>query len=221
MRSGCRGRSDERWPGRPALRQDPGDYPSCASLAPLAPQRNHVEPVARHRPISFAVTVTVHAEKGVMDTHDEETKRFFAHSNVRVRLVYRGWRDQKNMIRCLALGSACCNVQGHAQAMFDGRLTSHRSNVVTTTFTHHQKCVILDACGSQSPATQRHVIAFVGGIDLTSGAALGQYADHALYAHMRSANAVRWLCDCSWQAVMTMPATRSFITLTRPTSGNT
>ena len=36
-----------------------------------------------------------------MDTHDEETKQFFAHSNVRVRLVYRGWRDQKNLIRCV------------------------------------------------------------------------------------------------------------------------
>ncbi len=36
-----------------------------------------------------------------MDTHDEETKQFFAHSNVRVRLVYRGWEDQKNLIRCV------------------------------------------------------------------------------------------------------------------------
>lgn len=34
-----------------------------------------------------------------MDTHDEETKEFFAHSKVQVRLAYRGWRDQKNLIR--------------------------------------------------------------------------------------------------------------------------
>ena len=34
-----------------------------------------------------------------MDTHDEETKEFFAHSKVRVQLAYRGWRAQKNLIR--------------------------------------------------------------------------------------------------------------------------
>ena len=51
-----------------------------------------------------------------------------------------------------------------------------RSNVVATTFTHHQKCVILDTgdTGSQALAiaAQRRVTAFVGGIDLTTGAAL-------------------------------------------------
>ena len=38
--------------------------------------------------------------KGVMRTHDEETKDYFAHTNVKVRLAYKGSTQEKNFLRC-------------------------------------------------------------------------------------------------------------------------
>ena len=43
--------------------------------------------------------------QGVMRTHDEETKDYFAHTDVRVRLAYRGSTQEKNCLRC---SLKCC-----------------------------------------------------------------------------------------------------------------
>ena len=154
-----------------------------------------------------------------MDTHDEETKQFFTHSNVRVRLVYRGWRDQKNLIRCLRWARHAA--KNMVTLSFDGCFPSHRSNVVTTTFTHHQKCIILDARGSQMPASQRHVAAFVGGIDLTTGAAPCQNADRRPLSALLECRCLLKLYDRIMQAAMMMPGILCSGTSTTTTSGST
>ncbi|KAJ7962279.1 Phospholipase D family [Quillaja saponaria] len=76
---------------------------------------------------------------GVMQTHDEETRRFFKHSSVQVLLCPRSagkrhsWAKQKE---------------------------------VGTIYTHHQKTVIVDADAGNN---RRKIIAFVGGLDLCNG----------------------------------------------------
>ncbi|KAJ4843492.1 hypothetical protein Tsubulata_029123 [Turnera subulata] len=76
---------------------------------------------------------------GVMQTHDEETRKFFKHSSVNCVLSPR--YASNNMI-LLTL------------------------QVVGTLFTHHQKCVIVD---SQAWGNNRKITAFLGGLDLCDG----------------------------------------------------
>lgn len=78
---------------------------------------------------------------GVMGTKDEETKAFFKDSAVECVLVARGAKKE-SFIR-------------HA--------------ATTTMFTHHQKLVVLDAPPAPGEQ-QRRVIAYIGGLDLTTGA---------------------------------------------------
>lgn len=77
--------------------------------------------------------------EGVMGTGDEETRRFFKHSSVRVLL-------------CPRAGD-----KGHSWA---------KKQEVGTIYTHHQKNVIVDADAGNY---RRKIIAFVGGLDLTTG----------------------------------------------------
>ncbi|XP_048321059.2 phospholipase D gamma 1 [Ziziphus jujuba] len=76
---------------------------------------------------------------GIMQTHDEETRRFFKKSSVQVLLCPRSagkrhsWAKQKE---------------------------------VGTIYTHHQKTVIVDADAGNN---RRKIIAFVGGLDLCDG----------------------------------------------------
>lgn len=76
---------------------------------------------------------------GIMQTHDEETRRFFKHSSVQVLLCPR------------SAG------KGHSWA---------KKQEVGTIYTHHQKTVIVDADAGQN---KRKIIAFVGGLDLCLG----------------------------------------------------
>lgn len=76
---------------------------------------------------------------GVMQTHDEETFKFFKHSSVICVLAPR-------------YGSS--------------RLGLFKQQVVGTMFTHHQKCVLVD---TQAAGNNRKITAFVGGIDLCDG----------------------------------------------------
>eukprot|EP00250_Pteridium_aquilinum_P026383 c32928_g1_i1 orf=360-3587(-) len=76
---------------------------------------------------------------GVMGTHDEETKIYFKHSDVKCLLSPR---------------------------YADSKLSIVKQQVVGTIYTHHQKTVIVDAEG---PANKRRLIAFVGGLDLCDG----------------------------------------------------
>ncbi|TYH87534.1 hypothetical protein ES332_D01G123600v1 [Gossypium tomentosum] len=74
-----------------------------------------------------------------MQTHDEETRKFFKHSSV-----------------------SCVLSPRYASS----KLSIFKQQVVGTLFTHHQKCVIVD---SQASGNNRKITAFVGGLDLCDG----------------------------------------------------
>ncbi|KAJ6680972.1 PHOSPHOLIPASE D [Salix koriyanagi] len=76
---------------------------------------------------------------GVMQTHDEETRRFFKHSSVNCVLSPR---------------------------YASSKLSIFKQQVVGTLYTHHQKCVIVDA---QASRNNRKITAFIGGLDLCDG----------------------------------------------------
>ncbi|KAI4315350.1 hypothetical protein L6164_028169 [Bauhinia variegata] len=76
---------------------------------------------------------------GIMNTHDEDTCRFFKHSSVRVLLCPRTGGKGHSWIKKPEAG---------------------------TIYTHHQKTVIVDADAGQN---KRKIIAFVGGLDLCMG----------------------------------------------------
>ncbi|KAF5733184.1 putative phospholipase d beta [Tripterygium wilfordii] len=77
--------------------------------------------------------------EGVMQTHDEETKRFFKRSSVHCVLAPR---------------------------YASNKLSIFKQQVVGTLFTHHQKCVLLD---TQASGNNRKITAFIGGLDLCDG----------------------------------------------------
>ncbi|XP_058094295.1 phospholipase D delta-like isoform X2 [Magnolia sinica] len=76
---------------------------------------------------------------GMMQTHDEETRKFFKHSSVMCVLTPR-------------YGSR--------------KLSIVKQSVVGTLFTHHQKCVLVD---TQASGNNRKITAFIGGLDLCDG----------------------------------------------------
>ncbi|CAK9134481.1 unnamed protein product [Ilex paraguariensis] len=76
---------------------------------------------------------------GIMQTHDEETRRFFKHSSVQVLLCPR---------------------------MAGKRHSWVKQREVETIYTHHQKTVIVDADAGDN---RRRIIAFLGGLDLCDG----------------------------------------------------
>ncbi|XP_057774702.1 phospholipase D delta-like isoform X1 [Salvia miltiorrhiza] len=77
--------------------------------------------------------------EGVMQTHDEETRKFFKHSSV-----------------------TCVLAPRYASS----KLSIFKQQVVGTLYTHHQKCVIVD---SQGHGNNRKITAFLGGLDLCDG----------------------------------------------------
>ncbi|CAL5024394.1 unnamed protein product [Urochloa decumbens] len=77
--------------------------------------------------------------RGVMGTHDEQTKKFFKHSSV-ICLLSPRYPSNK--------------------------LSMFKQKVVGTLYTHHQKCVLVDTPASE---TTRRVTAFLGGLDLCAG----------------------------------------------------
>ncbi|XP_022894623.1 phospholipase D delta isoform X1 [Olea europaea var. sylvestris] len=76
---------------------------------------------------------------GVMNTHDEETKKFFRHSSV-----------------------ICVLSPRYAS----GKLSFVKQQIVGSLFTHHQKCVLVD---TQASDNNRKITAFLGGLDLCDG----------------------------------------------------
>ncbi|GAA0168061.1 phospholipase [Lithospermum erythrorhizon] len=76
---------------------------------------------------------------GMMQTHDEETKKFFKHSTVICVLSPR---------------------------YPSSKLSYMKQKVVGSFFTHHQKCVLVD---TQASGNYRKVTAFIGGLDLCDG----------------------------------------------------
>ncbi|CAN6466419.1 unnamed protein product [Victoria cruziana] len=77
--------------------------------------------------------------EGLMATHDEETKKFFKHSSVRVLLCPRSAGKRHSWAKKQETGAI---------------------------YTHHQKSVVLDADAGNG---KRKIIAFVGGLDLCDG----------------------------------------------------
>ncbi|XXG67283.1 hypothetical protein AAC387_Pa06g0667 [Persea americana] len=76
---------------------------------------------------------------GVMQTHDEELRRFFKHSSVQVLLCPRSAGKRHSWVKQQEVGAI---------------------------YTHHQKTVIVDADAGNN---RRKIIAFVGGLDLCDG----------------------------------------------------
>ncbi|KAK7367245.1 hypothetical protein VNO80_09254 [Phaseolus coccineus] len=76
---------------------------------------------------------------GVMQTHDEETRKFFKHSSVMCVLSPRYASSKMSFLK---------------------------QQVVGTVFTHHQKCVIVD---TQAMGNNRKITAFIGGLDMCDG----------------------------------------------------
>ncbi|KMZ58378.1 Phospholipase D delta [Zostera marina] len=79
-------------------------------------------------------------KEGVMQTHDEETNKFFKHSSV-----------------------ICVLSPRYAS----GKLSIFKQQVVGTIYTHHQKCVLVDTQASE--INKRKITAFIGGLDLCDG----------------------------------------------------
>ncbi|XP_024961268.1 phospholipase D delta-like isoform X2 [Cynara cardunculus var. scolymus] len=77
--------------------------------------------------------------EGVMETHDEDTRKFFKHSSVHCVLSPRYASTKLSIIK---------------------------QQVVGTLYTHHQKCVIVD---TQAQGNYRKISAFIGGLDLCDG----------------------------------------------------
>lgn len=77
--------------------------------------------------------------EGIMQTHDEETRKFFKHSSVHCVLAPR--------------------YASHKLSWFKQR-------VVGTLYTHHQKLVIVD---TQAAGNDRRLASFIGGLDLCDG----------------------------------------------------
>ncbi|GAB2224450.1 hypothetical protein Drorol1_Dr00005210 [Drosera rotundifolia] len=77
--------------------------------------------------------------EGVMQTHDEDTRRFFKHSSV-----------------------ICVLSPRYASS----KLSYIKQQVIGTLFTHHQKCVLVD---THAHGNFRKISAFLGGIDLCDG----------------------------------------------------
>ncbi|ONI22798.1 hypothetical protein PRUPE_2G152100 [Prunus persica] len=76
---------------------------------------------------------------GIMQTHDEEIRRFFKHSSVQVLLCPRTAGKRHSWVKQREVG---------------------------TIYTHHQKTVIVDTDAGNS---RRKIVAFVGGLDLCDG----------------------------------------------------
>ncbi|KAJ3706790.1 hypothetical protein LUZ61_010495 [Rhynchospora tenuis] len=77
--------------------------------------------------------------RGLMQTHDEETRKFFKHSTVICVLSPR---------------------------YPSSKLSIMKQQVVGSFYTHHQKCLILDTAAHEG---NRKITAFIGGLDLCDG----------------------------------------------------
>ncbi|KAH7513591.1 hypothetical protein JRO89_XSUnG0175200 [Xanthoceras sorbifolium] len=102
---------------------------------------------------------------GVMQTHDEETRKFFKHSSVNCVLAPRYASSKLGIFK----QQAGFYFRIQYIAIFAIRkkwFISVESTVVGTMFTHHQKCVLVD---TQASGNNRKITAFIGGIDLCDG----------------------------------------------------
>lgn len=102
---------------------------------------------------------------GVMGTHDEETRIYFEGTSVEVLLAPRS-KSQAKLLE---------------------------TNYVSTLYTHHQKCVIVDA-PIEEEDERRRLVAFVGGLDLTDGR--WDTPEHPLYRTLGKEHACDFYNGC-------------------------
>ena len=102
---------------------------------------------------------------GLMGTHDEETYNFFKDTGVNFELVYRK-KEVANKI--ISQASEWC-------------------------YSHHQKCIIVDADHPKDPE-RRSIVAYIGGLDL----AKGRYdtPDHPLFSTIKTAHKGDFYQNC-------------------------
>ncbi|KAG5534526.1 hypothetical protein RHGRI_022598 [Rhododendron griersonianum] len=97
---------------------------------------------------------------GVMQTHDEELKKFFKNSSVICMLSPRYASSKHSYIK----QKACFTPSSIKISL--SRSSASFINVVGSVFTHHQKSVLVD---TQASRNYRKITAFLGGLDLCDG----------------------------------------------------
>ncbi|EHA8588142.1 putative Phospholipase D delta [Cocos nucifera] len=90
--------------------------------------------------------------EGVMQTHDEDARKFFKHSSV---ICVLSPRYASSKTKPKFFGSS------RTENMY-----LVMPEVVGTLFTHHQKCLLVD---TQASLNNRKITAFIGGLDLCDG----------------------------------------------------
>ncbi|KAK6945641.1 C2 domain [Dillenia turbinata] len=100
--------------------------------------------------------------EGVMQTHDEATRKFFKHSSVHCVLSPRYASNKLSIFKQQVCQTALIKL---ALLISDLSMPLN-SPGCRTLFTHHQKCVLLD---TQASGNNRKITAFVGGLDLCDG----------------------------------------------------
>ncbi|XP_058074447.1 phospholipase D alpha 1-like isoform X4 [Magnolia sinica] len=98
-------------------------------------------------------------EDGLMVTHDEETRNYFAGTEVHCVLCPRNPDDGGSIIQDLE---------------------------ISTMFTHHQKIVVVDSEMPNEGSQQRRIVSYVGGIDLCNGRYDTQF--HSLFRTLDTAH---------------------------------
>ncbi|KAG8377997.1 hypothetical protein BUALT_Bualt08G0092100 [Buddleja alternifolia] len=111
--------------------------------------------------------------EGVMQTHDEETRKFFKHSSVTCVLAPRYASSKLSIFKqqacfpLLPFPSLILILETTFLCVTFKYLSCLCSvQVVGTIYTHHQKCVIVD---TQGVGNNRKITAFIGGLDLCDG----------------------------------------------------
>lgn len=104
-------------------------------------------------------SIEVLKRDGLMATHDEDTEKYFADSQVNCHLCPRNPDDSLSAVQGFTIG---------------------------TMFTHHQKTIIVDAALPGSDNGRRRMMSFVGGIDLCDGRFDNQ--NHSLFRTLNDLN---------------------------------
>lgn len=95
-------------------------------------------------PIGGLASLLGGSREGMMETHDEVTRSYFAGTDVHCEMLQRSG--------------------GKGNRLTEG-------TVAAAFFSHHQKAVVCDAPPQPgSPSPHRRLVAFLGGLDLTKGA---------------------------------------------------
>ncbi|GMN28869.1 hypothetical protein TIFTF001_002211 [Ficus carica] len=100
---------------------------------------------------------------GVMQTHDEETRKFFKHSSV---ICVLAPRYASNIYPCMCICTLELFAFKEANELAKSTCFMGFVQIVGTLFTHHQKLVLVD---TQASGNYRKITAFVGGLDLCDG----------------------------------------------------